>query len=182
MKARYMINREATKLWKRSAKRARLIIAVHDGKVLIVTEACAFELPAYGSVWDDLVRPAIDMDMPENGRAYSWHKGQMVLTDAADTVKMVKSLVDKATEPAKRTPFMIDTPGGEAACHVYKSGNGKFAVINEAFDMMINHDCVGGVYMNTEIAPAVLVGSQMTVAILPIRAYWLKREIEEVFG
>lgn len=181
MKAKYTINREATKLWKRSAKHARLIIAVHGGNVLIVTEACAFELPAHRVVWDDLVRPAIDMDMPENGRAYSWHKGQMILTDAADTVNLVKNLIDRATEPAKRTLFMIDTPAGEATCRIYKSGNGKFAVTNEAFDAMLNHDFVSSVYMNTETAPAVFVGNQMTVAILPIRAHWLGKEIEKVF-
>lgn len=76
MKNYYLITKEATKYWKKAIKNDRVMVANYDGKIYVVNGYNAFRFPAMPLLWDELARPAFMAEMPADGAAVEYLRGE----------------------------------------------------------------------------------------------------------
>ena len=166
MKNNYMITKEATKYWKKAIKKDRVMVTCKNNTVYIVNGYNAFKMPAISYIWDDLARPAFMVDMPAEGAAFQYFRGEKQPAISSEIVNILDRNLSEKTE-AKRSPFQFD--GKDITLRLYKNSFGSVASINASYDSMVDHSQVKSVYCGGKHCPVILNNEHFTALIMPVR-------------
>ena len=166
MKNYYLITKEATKYWKKAIKNDRVMVTCHGNTIYIVNGYNAFKMPANGYIWDELARPAFMVEMPEEGAAFQFLRGEKQPAVSADIVNILdRNLQD--TTPATRSPFVYDTK--DISLRLFKNDNGSISGINVKYDAMVDPEYVENIYCGGRYSPVILKNEHFTALIMPVR-------------
>ena len=180
MKNYYMITKEATKYWKKAIKNDRVMVTQHDGTIYIVNGYNAFKFPATPAIWDEIARPAFMQDMPEEGKAFQYLRGEKQPATSVDIVRLIDRNLEDTT-PAARSPFAFDSKN--ISVRLYKNSYGSITGINSAYDAMVDPSQVSNMYCAGKLSPVILSNDHFTALLMPVRLdYTLTEAARETFS
>ncbi len=166
MKNYYLITKEATKYWKKAIKNDRVMVANYDGKIYVVNGYNAFRFPAMPLLWDELARPAFMAEMPADGAAVQYMRGEARPGDAASIANIFNRNMEDRT-PATRSPFMADM--GDKTCRVFKNAAGKIAAIDAKYDALVDFSFADSIYNAGSVSPVIAENEHFAALLLPVR-------------
>lgn len=166
MKNKYMLTKEVTKYWKKAIKTDTVMVTRCDDKIYILNGYNAFIIPAAPIVWDDIVRPALAMEAPENGAAFQFVRGEKQAVTQADIINIIEKNTQDKT-PAMRTPFTYDTANG--SLRLYKNANDTLSAVSTKYDAMIDYALADNVYCGGRYAPVVFEAAYFTALLMPVK-------------
>ena len=181
MKNYYLITKEATKYWKKAIKNDRVMVACKENTIYIVNGYNAFTMPANGYIWDELARPAFMVDMPEEGAAFAFFRGEKQPADGQNVVNIFTHASNNTT-PAARSPFTIDSNNG-LSMRLYTNENGSITGINAVYDTMVDPSQAENIYCGGRYSPVILKNDHFTALIMPVRmSDTFPAQARETFG
>lgn len=180
MKNYYLITKEATKYWKKAIKSDRVMVANYDGKIYIVNGYNAFRFPAMPLLWDELARPAFMAEMPVDGAAVEYIRGEARPGCAPDIANLFNRNMEDRT-PAARMPFMSDANG--ETCRLFKNTAGKLAIVNVKYDAMVDFSMAESIYCAGSVNPVIAENEHFAAILLPMRLSPIFADLaRETFG
>lgn len=162
----YMITKEATKYWKKAIKNDRIMVTHQDGCIYIINGYNAFKMPAVAHIWDDIARGAFMVDMPEDGAAFQYIRGEKQAADPAYILKIFTGATGDTT-PATRTPFQLDS--NDITIRLYKNDNGSISGVNIAYDAMVDPSQADQIFCGGRYSPVVLKNEFFTALLMPVK-------------
>lgn len=166
MKNRYMLTKEVTKYWKKAIQTDAVMVTRRDDKIYILNGYNAFIIPALPVVWDEIVRPALAMEMPENNAAFQFVKGEKQAAVQADIINIIEKCTQDKT-PAMRTPFTYDAANG--SLRLYKNANDALTAVSTKYDAMIDYALADNIYCGGRCSPVVFETICFTALLMPVR-------------
>lgn len=180
MKNYYLITKEATKYWKKAIKSDRVMVANYDGNIYIVNGFNAFRFPAMPLLWDEIARPAFMAEMPADGAAVNYLRGEACPDNAASVANIFNRNMEDRTHAA-RMPFMSDANG--ETCRLFKNTAGKLAIVNVKYDALVDFSQAESIYCAGSINPIVAENEHFAAILLPMRLSPLFADLaRETFG
>ena len=178
MKTNYLITKDATKYWKKAIKNDRVMVTNHGGIIYIVNGYNAFKFPAMPLLWDELARPAFMVDMPEEGAAFQYIRGEKQAAISADVARLIdRNLSD--TTAASRSPFTFEN---SYSLRLYTNENGSIIAINALYDAMVDTSSAEKIYCGGRYSPVVFVAGEFTALIMPVKlADSFQRSVMDTF-
>lgn len=136
------ITKQAQKHWKKEIAKGHLQIAAHEDKIYLLNTYNAFIVPQNTLMYEYLIQPATLRPAPDGGEAQVWHNGTYYQAAAAETIHIIKGIMEKSSNAVTRTPFSFDDEN-EQTLRIYTLPDGQHITINQKYDAMIDHkqDC-----------------------------------------
>lgn len=181
MKNYYLITKEATKYWKKAIGKDRVMVANYDNAIYIVNGYNAFKFPAMSAIWDEIARPAFMVDMPGDGAAFQYLRGEKQTAEPENVVKIFIGATTDTT-PATRSPFQID--GKDITIRLYKNDNETISGVNVVYDAMVDPLRADYIYCGGKYAPVIFKNDLgFTALIMPVRlSDTLPEKIRDTFA
>ena len=180
MKNYYLITKEAAKYWKKAIKSDRVMVANYDGNIYIVNGYNAFRFPAMPLLWDEIARPAFMMEMPADGTAVNYMRGEAGPECAPDIANIFNRNMEDRTHAA-RMPFMSDANG--ETCRIFKNAAGKIAIVNVKYDALVDFGQAESIYCASGVSPVIAENEHFAAILLPMRQSHLFADLaRETFG
>ena len=181
MKYNWMLTKETTKYWKKAIKNDRVMVANVDDFLYIVNGYNAFRVPAYPLFWEELARPAFMIDMPEDGKAVQFMRGEKTEYPAQDVKNLFERVVSVAEKPVQRTPLQFDAEKGTT--RIYRHESGQLTFIMAKYDSMIDFAQVDKIASYGVLSPIVCKNATVAAVLMPIRVPDDKiAELKELFS